>query len=337
MLSEDKFDFLPLILNLFELRLHLGFLTGLIGDLFYIISNFAELQVIDVRKLEVGVNDEVVVDLFADHVPMAFTHRWFTKLANERKELKPFFDFLEETNVRIALLVDLHLLEGSFELLDLFLHFVRLGTLPSVIHVSLEDSLALSDVVPKTLHKGDFVLDLCDLDLRSLNGSRVLKFLSIVSELSCGFNLFIDLGSNILQTLERGFATSVIFVEIALLHIGNILLELFFVAGNHSHVSLALSIAKRSNLFLDILGKFLETLPIILELLSVFDLLILGDTMGLEECKRLSQLVQDESSGIVLGVHHLNAGLHTNESLNIAKILILGLGSSISLFDECLH
>ena len=53
---------------------------------------------------------------------MSLSHRWFSKLLAKWDELHPHFELLQKANVSIALLVNLHLLEGPLEPLDLLIH-----------------------------------------------------------------------------------------------------------------------------------------------------------------------------------------------------------------------
>jgi len=119
-------------------------------------------------------------------------------LSAQRKELQPLLDLFEQANVGVALFVNLHSLKSSLEFLDLFFHVVSFGFVPSVVHVLFEDCLALSNMVPKTLHEGDFILDFLDFDLRSFDSGGVLEFLGIVSQLSGLVNEDFDLTIDIL-------------------------------------------------------------------------------------------------------------------------------------------
>lgn len=117
-------------------------------------------------------------------------------------------------------------------------------------------------MVPKTLHEGNLILDFLDLDLRSFDSGGVLEFLGIVSQLGGFVDFFFDLTIDILKAAKSGVTSSVVAIEVTFLHTNDVLLQVFFVFGNHVHVFLALSLAKRSDLLLGFLGKFLKAGPL---------------------------------------------------------------------------
>ena len=198
---ELKFNVFPEDLSVVKSLLHLGLLDSLICDLLNIVSNLAKLELVDIAEEKFLVNDEVDTALLTDHVPMALTHGFVSKLTTKRQELKPLLDLLKDSSVRVALLVDLHALESSLELLDLFFHVISLGLLPSVVHVAVEDALAGGDVGPEALHEADLILDLTNLDLGSLDSLWVLELLCVVLELLRLLNEGVDLIVDVLKAL----------------------------------------------------------------------------------------------------------------------------------------
>lgn len=334
MLLELELDVLPESFNVVEGLLHLSLLVGLISDLLNVFGDLTELEVVDVLELEVVIDLEVGLGLLTDHVPMAFTHRGVSKLTAEGQELEPLLDLFEDANVSVALLVNLHALESSLELLDLFLHVVGLGLLPGVVHVSLEDGLAVGDVVPKTLEEADLVLDLANLGLGAFNHLGVLKLVRVVLELVSLLNEVVNLAVDLLEGAECGLAASVVPVEVALLHGSDVSLQVFLVAGDSCDVLLALGVDKGSDLLLDILGKLLERSPFIEEFLAKLDFLFFLDSVGGEELEGLVELVENERGLVVEGVDLGHVVLDAHEGLHIAQILVLAGSTGGGLLHE---
>jgi hypothetical protein len=253
-LLEVELDIDPESLNGVEGLLHLGLLVGLIGDFLNIVGDLAQFKGIYVAESEVSVDDEVRLDLLADHVPVAFAHRGVSKLTAKGKELEPLLDLLEDADVGVALLVDFHGLENSLELLYLFLHVVGLSLLPRVVHVTLEDELAGVDVVPKNLHDAHLVLALQNLGLGSLDCLGVLELDSVVLELVGPLNEGCDFAVHELERRKRRLAAGVVSVELTLLHLSDVGLEVFFVLVDVGSVFLAFVGHQGGDLLLDVLG-----------------------------------------------------------------------------------
>ena len=253
------------------------------------------------------------------------------------KELKPLFDLLKDTNVGIAPFVDLHGFKNSLELLALFFHVVSLGLFPSVIEVTLEDGLAISDVIPEALHEGNFVMDLCDLILGGLDGVRVLELRSVVLEFISATLEIMDLSVHGRKTIQRRLTASIITVEVTLLHGSNESLELFLVLDDHGNIALALLVAKRSNFFLDVPGELLEVSPLVEQLGRRLDLLVLRDTISLEELERLVELIEQKGCLIIFTVDNLHGILDGNEVLDYTEILLLNRRTGSSFLHESLQ
>ena len=268
---------------------------------------------------------------------MAISHCWISERFNKRDELEPFLDLLKDATVRVALLVNFHLLESLLEFLDLLGHGARVGVLPSIRHVTLEDILAVVDVVPQGLHQTNFSLNFSDLVLRALNGSWLLKLLSVVPKNVGVGNEISDLNVDTPEGLECSFFSCAVAVEVALLHGGDILLEALLVSSDLHAILLALTIDKRSDLLLDVLGELFEGIPLIEELLCLLDLLVLADIVDLEELESFVKLVKIEHRLVVLFVDNFHAGLDSNEGLYVRKIFLLGNAAGCGLFHETLH
>ena len=114
MLSELELNVNPEFADALEGLLHLSLLYGLVSNFFDILSNSSEIEVPDVFKLEVGVEDELNVDLVSDSLPMAFAHGRVSERTNKKNELQPFLYFLKNSDVSIASLVNFHCFELLF-------------------------------------------------------------------------------------------------------------------------------------------------------------------------------------------------------------------------------
>lgn len=95
-------------------------------------------------------------------------------------------------------------------------------------------------MVPKALHGLSLVDDDIDLPLGYLNNFRIAELLRGVFEARYfGLELF-DLFLDVFETLESLIPTSVVFIDIALLHGLDVALELFIKLGYSSSVLLCL-------------------------------------------------------------------------------------------------
>jgi len=334
-LLEVELDINPEGLNNVESLLHLGLLHGLVGDLLDVFSDLAELEVVDVDEAKVFVNNEPGLRFLTNHVPMTGTHGWVTELTAKGKELEPLFDLFKKANVCVALLVDFHLLEGSLEFLDLFFHVVGLSLFPGVVEVTLEDGLAISDMIPEALHEANLRSDLVNLVLRLLNSTGVLELRSVVLELiSAGLEIT-NFTVHCREASQRLRTASVVAVEVTLLHGSDESLEFLLVFGDNGGVTLALLLDKRSDLLSDVLSELVKASPLVEEFLSLLHLLILGDAVGLEELERLVKLIE-QKAGLFLAVEDsLHAVLDSDEGFHISEILTLDLGAGMSFLHEC--
>ena len=74
MLLELELNVDPEFADLLQGLLHFGLLYGLVCDFFDVLADPSEIEVPDVLQLEVGVEDELHIDLVTDGLPMALTH-----------------------------------------------------------------------------------------------------------------------------------------------------------------------------------------------------------------------------------------------------------------------
>lgn len=178
-------------------------------------------------------------------------------------------------------------------------------------------------MIPESLHKAHFVLDLTNLGLGLLDQLWVLESLGVVLELVSLLDEFNDLTVDAREALERSLTASVITVEVALFHGSDVSLEVFLVTNDDGCVSLALAVDERSDLLLDVLAELLEGAPLVEEFLGLLDLLVLADVVLLKELERLVELVQVERGLVVLLEDNLHAVLDADEVLDHGEVLVL--------------
>ena len=300
MLSELELNVNPEFADCLEGLLHLGLLYGLVSNFFNVLSNSSEIEVPDVFKLEVRVEDELNVDLVSDSLPMAFAHGRVSERTNKKNELQPLLELLEDSNIGVAPLIDLHGLELLLKPLDNFVHLFGVGGLPSVDLEAAECVLAFVGMVPEGLHEAHLVLDLTDLNLRWLNEVGVLELDCVVFEVLSLSNELVNLSVDALEGRESLLTASLIPVEISLLHEIVEVLKCVLVVVDSELIGLALIVNLLGDLLLDFFGELLETSPFVEELLGLLCFLLLVDTVSGKEFERLVELVKNESSLIVL-------------------------------------
>lgn len=143
MLAEFELDVLPGLVEFSQSLLHFGFLFRLVSCLFNIFSVLGEVQVIDVTEGQLGVNDELHLDLVSKFLPVTLSHGGVSQLSDKGKEYQPLFDFFENTVVCVCFFVNLHFFEGLLKLFNLVFHFTTVGNLPLNCEVILENLLAI--------------------------------------------------------------------------------------------------------------------------------------------------------------------------------------------------
>jgi hypothetical protein len=160
---EFKADVFPSLLELCKGLLHLGLLSGLVGDLFNILLVLAKVEFIDVLENKVFINSEFGFDLLLEVIPMSVSHVLVSQFSNQREEDKPLLDLIDDTKVGIASLVTFHVFQSLLELLDLVFHLVWLDSKPFLFHIELERFCATVNVVPKQFHVIDSDFDLVNV------------------------------------------------------------------------------------------------------------------------------------------------------------------------------
>ena len=153
---------------------------------------------------------------------MTITHGWISQLANKRQEDEPLFDFFENSGVRIAALVNFHFFECFEQFLDLFLHFVGVSLEPLQVHVTLEDSLALVDVVPQNLHAAHFSFHGRNLTFNVVDEGSLLEFLSLEEQFGALIVVILDFVLDARQRLKSLFSARVVLVEVSFFHVLNV-------------------------------------------------------------------------------------------------------------------
>jgi hypothetical protein len=83
---EFKADVFPSLLELCKGLLHLGLLSGLVGDLFNILLVLAKVEFIDVLENKVFINSEFGFDLLLEVIPMSVSHVLVSQFSNQREK-----------------------------------------------------------------------------------------------------------------------------------------------------------------------------------------------------------------------------------------------------------
>jgi len=219
-LTEFELDVLPGLVEFSQGLLHFGFLFCLVSGLFHIFSVLGQVQVVDVAEGQLGVNDELHLDLVSEFLPVALSHGGVAQLSDQGEEDQPLFDFFEDAVVCVCFFVNLHFLEGLLQLFNLVFHFTTVGDLPLDCEVVLENLLAVRNVVPEASH-------VVDLDFDAINHLLgILNHAVAVVEFAADVAIVTDFGFKIVNFYENGvqllgsiLTAAVVLVEVTLLHL----------------------------------------------------------------------------------------------------------------------
>jgi len=227
---------------------------------------------------------------------MTVLHGWVSELTSKWKEDHPLLDLLKDASVGVASLVDLHFLKRLKELLDGVLHVIGLNLLPRSLEVSLEDILAVANVVPESFNGSKLDLNLLNLTLGGVHELRLSKLLGCEAKLVHVVLEGLDVVLDTLDLHHGLLLASIVLVEFLLLQVSDVALELLLELADDLDVLLRLVFNKRLNLFASLSSELLQVGPVVEQLLGVLGFLVFANAVARQVVESFLELVKSESN-----------------------------------------